>query len=200
MSLSEEIVFQATYDHYKETFSYIREYIKNRDRYFFYALLALIFQVFTLSSPEDSLKTASSFVKETFGFELLVSQQFVASILWFFLLSAVLRYFQMTIVIERQYQYIHRVESEIKRIMGNELISREGASYLKRYPLFSDWAHLLYNWIFPLLLVAVSLAKIVHEWLSGIGWLVIIDSVFFLMICVTTGLYLYSRRKVESEE
>lgn len=197
MPLPDETRFQAAYDHYKETFGYLREYIKTRDRYFFYALLALSFQVFTLSSPEDSLKTASSFMKETFGFELLIGQQFAASILWFVLLAAVLKYFQTTILIERQYEYVHRIEEKLRQMMGNDLISREGASYLRNYPLFSGWAHILYCWVFPLLLIGIAVSKIVYEWLKGIGWLVILDSVVFIILCVTTGLYLYSRKKSE---
>lgn len=200
MPLSDEIRFQAAYDHYKETFGYLREYIKTRDRYFFYAVLALSLQAFTLSSPEESMKTASSFMRETFGFELLIGQQFAASILWFVLLAAALKYFQTTMLIERQYQYVHRIEKRLRRMMGNDLISREGASYLTNYPLFSDWAHILYCWVFPLLLIGIAVSKIVCEWLNGIGWLVFLDSVIFVILCVTTGLYLYSRSKSETEE
>ena len=176
MPLPDETSFQAVYDHYKETFGYLREYIKTRDRYFFYAILALSFQIFTLSSPEDSLKTASSFAKKTLGFELFVGQQFLAGILWFVLLVVVLKYFQITISIERQYQYLHRVEKELRQMMGNDLIGREGESYLTKYPLFSNWAHVLYRWVFPLLLIGIAVSKIVHEWLNGVGWLLILDS------------------------
>ena len=103
-----------------------------------------------------------------------------------------MRYFQTVTLIERQYRYIHLLEERISSAFDNIAFTREGKSYLDNYPRISDWAHILYSTVFPVLLLFVITVKIVAEWLPpvDITAVLIFNSVIFVMIVISTALHL----------
>jgi len=109
---------------------------------------------------------------------------------WFILLSLTIRYYQTTVLIERQYAYLHKLGEELADFFpGAIAFTREGKSYLENYPKLSDWAHTLYTWVFPVLLLIFVTAKIRIEYQRSLAW--VISLVFCLMVWVTTYLYLF---------
>lgn len=196
MTASYDKRFEILNDHYKETCSYLATYRKQRDRFFLYLLLVLAIMFLQMSSPDKSYALISGLLSKSMGEAIHLGQSFVKGLVWFFLLSLVLKYFQIVVVIERQYVYLHKLECELKRHFASGIpFTREGKSYLKNYPKLSDWADILYVWVFPALLLFFISAKIVIE-LPGegqpyIGW--VISLLLCLMIWVTSILYLLFR-------
>ena len=117
---------------------------------------------------------------------------FIGSIIWFGLLSLVVRYFQTVVHIERQYKYIHQIEEQLSAEYANKVFTREGKSYLNDYPLFSSWAWILYTIVFPALLIVLVIAKVVGEICQAgrISLLISVNVAIALFIVLSTLFYL----------
>jgi len=194
-SISSDTKFQALHEHYKDTFLNIKESIKFRDRLVALVLLVLALVVLYTFWPADAITAFSQITAQKIGIAISVDGSFLGSIIWFALLATVVRYTQVVVYIERQYAYIHHLEEELRKNYDSEIVfTREGKSYLNKYPIFSDWICLLYTTIFPLVLIAVVLSKITSEWISSAR----ISSLPLLLntalaICVLISVILYMR-------
>ena len=87
-----------------------------------------------------------------------------------------------------------------------DYIRREGREYLKNYPVLSDWAHIIYTWIFPILLIVIISVKIIME-IMIVGKYKIglyFDGFIFIAIILTVILYLvnihYKRQEDKEKE
>lgn len=193
MSISEEKALDILYDHYKDSFSYVSKYLLQRERIFAIVLVVVFLQFLQFSFAEQYLAAFNTFVERQFDFAFIFNQSFLDSLLWFLLLSTSLRYFQINILINRQYSYIHSLEEKISKKTGTEnFIQRESQGYLQDYPLFLDWVHVLYTWVFPILLIVVAVTKIALEVTAAkqLSWSLTVSGIFFLLIIITSILYL----------
>lgn len=187
------------YDHYKETCSIIGEGIKRRDRLMLLVVLALGFFALQTIFPVASNAAVNDFLSFKFGLTFKLDLSVIGNVVWFLLLIFTLRYFQVAVFVERQYSYLHATEEKLNKQMGGDLITREGKSYLDKYPLFSDWMWALYTIIFPLLLLVVSSVKIISElknvcisgWTSGL----LLDALAFVLLAISVVLYLTTLHK-----
>lgn len=192
MSISEDTQLEVLNDHYKDTCERIRENVGMRDRLFLFVLVVIGLHFFQVSDRDQSSQALISLLKEHAGFQITVNVDVLTAVLWFFLLSIVVRYFQANVYVNRQYDYLHGLEKQFEKLLGHALISREGAGYLSKYPRFSDWMHFIYTWAFPVLLLVTVVYKICVDWS---GWERVIGAyafsfISFLMIVVSTILYL----------
>ncbi len=186
---------EILYDHYNNTFSYIKECIKKREKLFILAFVFLFINFLQIFFSEECLKIANRLLENEINAKSLIfiGEGFFSNILWFFLLGVVIRYFQINILINRQYDYIHKLEKKICKLVNDKnFLTREGVAYLKKYSFFSDWVHILYVYIFPSLLLLISLSRIIVEFIKAgeITWSNFISTVFFILIAITTILYL----------
>lgn len=192
MSLKDK-KFEILYDHYKDTFVYLREYLKQREKFFFF-LLAIIFLQFIQISFNNEVNLAiNSFVEKKVGLNFNFNNLFINNALWFVLFSLCLRYFQINILINKQYEYLHSIETKICSYSGeNDYISREGNSYFKNYPIFSDWANFIYTWFFPIILIIANVLKIQRELitLNETSFASIVSLILFLAVLLNTVFYL----------
>lgn len=133
---TEDTKFQILSDHYIDSFSYLQKILKQRDRFFFLILIVVTLMLFQIYSPTDSGKALSQFVTNELELEDSIDISFIGSIIWFLLLSFVVRYFQTVVNIERQYKYIHQLEDQLSPFYNNDAFTREGKSYSSNYPLF----------------------------------------------------------------
>lgn len=188
--------------HYRETFSHQREYLSRRDRAFGYALLAGVALAFRVSDLPASDRVIALLLQRLAGQELKLDAGALAVLLWFVEFALVVRYFQTTMTVERQYRYIARVEREMCALYGGDVLARESASYLAKYPKFSDWIHLVYTKVFPLALAFVICWSVVPEfenrgfW-SPVAWMA---GALAAATLVTIGLFLYSTRWENSDD
>lgn len=194
-TLSHDKKIELLNDHYKDTFAQLTEYRKLRDRLFALILFTITLLLFQIYSPDEAGVTIGEFITKNLEIESTINISFIGSVIWFILLGFVIRYFQTAILIERQYYYIHNLEEQLSKHYQKKAFTREGKSYLTNYPLFSSWAHILYTFVFPILLIAVVLGKIVNEiyFSKGISLLLIFNSVIALCILVSTALYIRTR-------
>lgn len=188
----EDSKLQLLHDHYKETFAHIQDYLKLRDRLFFFILIVITIMLFQIYSPSESGEAVSQFICKKIELKSPIDITFISSIVWFSLLSLAIRYFQAVVHIERQYTYIHHIEKLLSVQYDNKVFTREGKSYLKNYPAFSCWAWILYTIIFPALLLIVVIVKIICDIrLAGyISLLQTINIIIAVCIVVSTLLYL----------
>ena len=159
-----------------------------------FVIMALGFFAFQTIFPTASDTVVNDFLSFKFGLTLKFNLSIIGNVVWFLLLIFTLRYFQVAVFVERQYLYLHAVEEKLNKELGQELITREGKSYLHKYPLFSDWMWMLYTIIFPLLLLVVSAVKITSElkYLCVNGWSfgLLLDSTAFILLTISIVLYL----------
>lgn len=165
----DENLLSLLHDHYKETFAHIQDYLKLRNRLFAYILVVVTLMLFQMYSPSGSERAISELLTEKLKLNTPIDISFLASIIWFALLSLVVRYYQTVVHIERQYDYIHKLEDQISPEYNGKAFTREGRSYLKEYPLFSSWTWTLYTIVFPSLLSIVVIIKIIGEIRQAVG-------------------------------
>ncbi len=147
------------YDHYKDTFTYLREYLKQRDKYFMYCVILLTLVFINSMLPIDFEIATKDFIKNKVGLEKFNNLKVINSLLLFILLSMVIKYFQINVLIERQYKYLHHIEKKLSKNLKEFNIFREGKSYLNNYPFFSRIVHRIYTIIFPVLLIILLIIK-----------------------------------------
>ena len=158
-------VLNILHDHYKESFAYIREREKSRNRLFLLVILltgALFLQIqypLNFKAAIKELKLPNTNLSlESLPLSSLLSMT------WTFLFVITLQYCQHSINVERQYRYLHLLEDKISDLLGDaDIYRREGKAYLKDYPAFSNWAWVFYTFLFPLLMLVSVIALFVLE-------------------------------------
>lgn len=181
------------HDHYKETFSYIRDRERQHDRLFLVVIgLFGLLAAAILFSADFSAALKNIQVTEAKADLSMLPAGAILGATWVFTLAMMLRYCQVCIVVERQYSYLHRLEGHISQEFGdNGLYQREGRAYAENYPAFSQWAWISYVYTFPLIAIGVAVGFVVTEWLRlPSGWTYkILDTILALATCATLFLY-----------
>jgi len=166
MTDSEKVHLDVMHDHYKESFAHIREREKQRDRLFLIliALLGLLF--LEVQYPTNIVKLLKEVGKS--GIKLDVTAlpiTVILSVTWTIFLALMLRYCKVSMTVERQYNYLHKLESKISSLLQDDVIyRREGKEYLRDYPIFSEWAWFFYTIMFPMIVVGVEVYLICLEY------------------------------------
>lgn len=193
MDISSEKKLEILYDHYKESFSYIKNYEKQRERLLAFLIVVIFFQFLQIYFLDQSTGAFNAFIEKQINFSFAFNNNFFSALLWFILFTVSLRYFQVNILIDRQYTYVHNLEDNIcKKTCDENFIIRERLGYKRGYkdhhPIFTNWVRIVYTWIFPIILVIVSFVKISLE--GYIFPILAVKFVFFLAICTTTIFYM----------
>lgn len=189
---SEDLKFQTLYDHYKESFSRVREYLGIRDRLLVMILIVVTVMMFQIFSPVESQNMISEFISNKIELNKNINFSFICSVIWFIVFALSIKYFQTVVYIERYYEYLHKLEGEISQHYKDGIFEREGKFYLNNYPLFSSWTSVVFTTIFPLLLLFVLSVKFYTEltYSSEFNLLLLIDGIFCFFIVVSTVLYM----------
>jgi len=161
----------------------------------FYGLLVIL-SIFTLqlSSADTVVTIVNEYVAKVSGVKVGNNIDFISTFMWLMLLGFSTRYFQIVLEIERQYGYLHAIEDQLNtHYPDSSAFTREGKSYLSKYPLFSNWVWLLYTLFFPFLIVFSVIEKITSEIavMQSIGFNQVIDFVCCLVIGTSSILYIY---------
>ena len=165
MMLDENKKLEILHDHYKESFAYIRERERQRDNQFL--ILIVLFGLLFLeiqypNNIQGLLKTIKTPITE-FNFGILPIS-ILSSVTWSLLFLYVLRNSQLSITIERQYEYLHKLEDIIGEIIDSSIYNREGRAYLANYPLFSNVVWIFYILAFPILSILLILTLLLKEY------------------------------------
>lgn len=191
-ALSEDTKLDVLNDHYKDTFAYLQEFRKHREQLLLLVLVVATVMLFQVFSPQDAEDAIGQFITKGLDLQNPVDISFVGSAIWFAWLCLVVRYFQTAVHIERQYDYIHSLEKQLSQLYDGKAFTREGKFYLAKYPLFSNWAHILYTVVFPIVLGIVVIGRIAKEihlatYVSG---LLVFNMIISLCILVSIVLYM----------
>ncbi len=153
------------HDHYKETFARIREAEGLRDRLFLvvialYALLSL--EIGYPAAVGGSLGTVTVAGAEVNLQALPLEALLTAT--WVLTLTISLRYCQKCILVDRQYDYLHKLEDALSEAVGGgDLYRREGKVYLTDYPFFLDVSWISYVILFPLIVILATVGLLWRE-------------------------------------
>lgn len=147
-------------DHYKDTCTSLQLHRGQRDSLFVYILVLLVGVLLDTFSPGSFRSQLAQAVSRKLDVSPLLDLRAISILLWFALLAVVVRYCQATVHIERLYSYIHLLEEELRKHFSGSAYTREGKSYYAHYPLFTTWAHAMYSWAFPVLLILLALIRI----------------------------------------
>lgn len=158
------------HEHYRDSCSLVSAYRSARDRYFYLILAVLTVIFFDMYAPKGFSVIVSDFLKKRLESTSAPDLRYLKSVITFLLLGVTLRYCQVALLLERQYRYIHELETALSVEFPSPAFTREGKAYLADYPLFSTWAHYLYTAIFPLWLAVLVFYRIVRELPWGRPW------------------------------
>ncbi len=148
---------EVLYDHYKDTSLQVIELNKYRERLFVYVLAIIFLQFVQISFSTKFVDLSNALLQKQIGINFELGQELLNGFLWFLLFSISFRYFQNNVLVNRLYSYLHKLEEKMGKLASDSnFITREGKNYLNGYPAFSDWAHFVYTWLFPLLLLTVA--------------------------------------------
>jgi hypothetical protein len=191
-------------DHYNSTVTDFKKLNKTRDTNFLFMLILLGVMAFQYVSPSQSQSVLTQFAQKKLEVDATISVGVIGSLVWFSLLYVAVRYFQNVINIEKQYNYTHQLENELAKHYNGKAFTREGKAYLNNYAIFSDWVHIIYWYIFPVLFTTVLTVKIIGEWTANNQnapqvWL---NSFIYAALVVSTALYVFSlyRTKKNTEK
>jgi len=182
------------YDHYKDTCSIVSKAVGRRDRAMLFTIATTGFFAFQTIFPGAADVLVSELIKSKFDQAFKIDLSIIGNVVWVLILLFALRYFQTAAFVERQYDYLHQLEDKLNQVVGEEVVTREGKAYLAKYPMFADWMWALYTIILPLLLLFVTTAKIIGEWLgvaeAGFSFGLAFDTFVFLLLGISILLYL----------
>ena len=192
-------LFEKLSEHYQDTYGYHINTLNSRNRLFFALLILTGLFTVDITSPDLAQDMISQAITKGTGIHLSGSSAAITSILWLAVTGLSIRYFQLAVQIERQYPYLHSLESELNAHYpkGSIAFTREGETYLNAYPLFQKWLHAVYTKLFPFLLFLITLTN----FLSDIGvrnWSQndLLNAACFLVLLTTILLYVLYLRKL----
>lgn len=181
------------HDHYKESFSHIREREKYRDRLFLVLIGLFALLIFEVGYPIQFGGSLDSVSVAVGQFDLrAIPLPPLLSATWVFTFAVVLRYCQVSINVERSYDYLHSLETTISPLLGgNGIYRREGSHYQDDYPPLLQVAWIAYAFVFPLILLIATVALLSGEWinLSNGPIYKLFDSAVAFALCVFMYLY-----------
>jgi hypothetical protein len=180
-------------EHYAHTFDFLQSHLKKRDRLFIGVLFLMFLLLFQIYTPDETSGIITQVISTKLDLKEPLNFLYVQSIIWFVLLSVIIKYFQSVVFIERQYSYIHALEKKLSVEYGDSSFTREGDSYLKDYPVFLNWASFLYTILFPSILLVVLTSKIIIECKQyGFSEISIcFNTMIYIFISISIALYLY---------
>lgn len=191
--VNDEARAEILHEHYNKTFENIQAHIVRRERLLFALLLLVVVMLFQMAFPSDASQQIAELVAKKLDMNKPCNTAFVDSVLWFGMLCLIIRYCQTVVYVERQYVYIHEIENRLNQLLGKEDITREGKTYLAKYPRFSDWTHFVYTIGFPLLLGSLLILKWKSELGQTFGISVKISLDTAILVACLVSLLLYMR-------
>lgn len=181
---------ELLHEHYRDTCGVMQGLRVSRDRCFYLVIAVLAAALFDVATPQGFATAVGDLLKARLGLSNALDLAYVRSVLWFLLLGLTLRYSQLTLNLERQYDYVHKLEAALQEEV-HPAFRREGSAYLEDYPRFLTWAHFLYTIVFPLLLCVIALGWTYRQFPRWPWpWTVWFNLAVTVMLLVSVGLYL----------
>ena len=208
--VSDNAKFQVLHSHYNTTFNVIDGAVKQRGVLMRLVIIVLVLSALFAFWPSEFVETISQASSKEFGVSLnpdfFVLGSIAGTAVWFLLLVVIIEYTKKVVYIERQYEYINRVEKELRKQYGakSPIFNRESQSYSSRKGQrgFAKWIRLSLSALFPAVLAIVVALNIGNEWLLFFQQgehllLLLMNSAVAVYIIVILVMYIASINKVE---
>lgn len=140
--------------------------------------------------PTYSVTVANSWIKNKVGVSLGLNYNLISTSILLLLLWNLIKYFQLCLNIEKQYDYIHKLEDKLNDLSGEYLITREGHHYLNQFPLLSAIIHRIFNFFLPLGIILSMVLKVLIIPLEDFRIMSMINVFIQLLIILICFLYL----------
>jgi len=157
--IDEQARVALLHEHYNTTCESLQNQCARRERLLIAVLLLTMVMLFQMASPGDATQQLADALAKKLELDRPCSVGFLDSVVWFGMICLVLRYCQTGVLIERLYAYVHKLEDRLNEVIGKDDITREGNAYLAKFPLFSEWTHVVYTIGFPIVLGVVLLVR-----------------------------------------
>ena len=194
MYSSSEKKLEILNDHYKDTFSHLVGYRKQRDRLLLYLLVVMTIIFLYQFFPEETTTAISDAVTKKTGIGRINSFIFhllLSIISW--LLS--FRYFQLRELIDEQYQYLQKLEVDLAALFPSGVpFTRESNFSVQGNRYLSLWSNKPYNKFFQILFflwVSLSMTFGLRHYGFSRAWLI----GFIVWIVGVISWRFWSRRK-----
>lgn len=194
---------ELLYDHYKETYSIIKDNLIQRNRFFIMLFVIMTLQFLFAISPKSIITIITTIILKTYSIDISGQMVIIQCLLWLVLLYLTMRYYQSTVYIERQYNFIHSLEADIATLT-NVKFDRESGDYLNNYPKMNDMIDILYKWFFPIIYCLIICCKIISEFQSTpFSFPLFLDIIIFICCFILTILYLvflHSKKDISNKK
>lgn len=152
---------ELLHEHYRDSCQAALDTRRIRDRACLWTLLCTLTVLFERSAPgEFGSFIAGLIAKQSEGARL--DLQYVSTFVWVGALGFTIRHFQAAVRLDREYRYLQSLEKHLASAFPAPSFTREGAAYLRDYPAFSNWVHVLYSVVLPIGLLLIALSRIVQ--------------------------------------
>ncbi len=126
---------ELLYDHYKETFSLSKEAQARRNKNFVYLCILEALSFLILIKPKEIFELLNSGIKQEVNTTLVIGNAVLQTLIWVMITYVMIRYVQDVLYIERQYDYLEKLEKEISKKASVNAFERESTNYLRQYPI-----------------------------------------------------------------
>lgn len=184
------------YDHYKETNELNKAAHVRRNKNFIVLCILEAISFLMIVNPDFMCALINETARKHLEYPIKVSNSILQSLIWVLIMYVLMRYVQDTLYVERQYGYLDLLEKKIAVLLkegkDDNIFSREGANYLKDYPMVLNLIDLFYKMFAPIFFTFINVVRIKQEWNCGIEKIFLIcDTVIFVGIIVITWFYFF---------
>ncbi|WP_319779606.1 hypothetical protein [Maridesulfovibrio sp.] len=156
--------FECFVNHYSESCQYMKKTQDLRDKYFFYLVLAASVFASQFESSQLAKDIILLFLPAKKNLSNLIIFQYFSSLMWFVVTLLTVKYYQTHVNLEKQYSYIHKLETEIQSVCSCDFVfTREGKAYFSKNSFTSEYISLLFRRVFPLALLFMFLQRMLID-------------------------------------
>lgn len=184
---------EILYDHYKETNNLSREAQVRRNKSFLFLCILQAIMFLLLIRPEKAFDLIASGINAQVDFSLQIGNTIVQTLLWIIITYMLIRYIQDVLYVERQYEYLDKIEKEISEIGKMKIFEREGNNYQRQYPIVLNLIDLFYKMFMPVFFIVINTIRIIKEWKmsNSIMIALICDTIIYIAILMITWFYFF---------
>jgi hypothetical protein len=183
---------EILYDHYKDSFEHLKGYLEKRTTYTIVCVVLIALNVFQMTNQSVVESIFNALLHKNLDEKTNIDFNIFNSLLLFVTMWALMLYFQIVFLIEKNYKYIHKLEEELEATVS-PLITREGKNYLSPRPTMTKIVNQIYVIVFPLLVIVVFFKKLFVEYaqFDFQNNYFRFDALLILLIIGFSSLYLY---------
>ena len=184
---------EVLYDHYKESFALSKEAQSRRNKSFVVLCILEAVSFLILIKPEEIFELNNASIRKEVDTALVIGSAVLQTLIWIMIVYVMIRYVQDVLYVERQYDYLCRLEKEISKAASVRVFDREGKNYSRQVSMVSNIVDLFYKMLMPVFFASINTIHIRKEWrLAGdISLAIVCDTVLYVACFVIVWFYFF---------